>query len=606
MTLCDASPRRFRILSFDGGPYGMASVKLLQALCAREPLLLAHTDLFAGTSFGAFIALFLASRTEAELHDPENTLADLEVLTHAFLQTTRLTLDPRHPRSTLRSFRRMVRFAAGQGPLVRTRSLLDDVVLRHHSPTRGDIRVFGTTRMRDLSRYCVIVAFDLRGGPWAPKGWRGSGAHLANLSDPVPDSWGVRALHNLAPDVETSEASRRWNRGNFDRHYFGAWPDRDLPIAEVFLRSSGFPVMMPQHAGFVDGAVFGNNPTMVAVSSAYHFRRWPNESDRLATHPLGQPRIDSLDDILALSLGGEDSSFTEEALNDRLCHARNQAESFRDAPTRAEADAQLTSEWYEAADEAWGWPRWVQLWSRGDSRNILLGAELLVTADGRGVAYQANHLLGPGHHLRLTLDLPGAGEGMLNALFAPDRIEDAARAKAADWTTGVNQKGSSDWMVAEILAGDDVAPEYQQWLMELGDDEALRVWAAQVLTVLLGDLQEWNVDGEAFLRLLRQWAVVLLYITVAPRLDDRANPPASASALYALLWAGTVWRDFNRASGLVRTGLPESARMLLADPYYARHLSGLVNEVLVEESGGVDPQGYLDSLVAATYRLLAT
>ena len=51
----------FRIISFDGGGIkGALSTRLLKRLCLDNPTLLEKTDLFAGTSTGALIALALA------------------------------------------------------------------------------------------------------------------------------------------------------------------------------------------------------------------------------------------------------------------------------------------------------------------------------------------------------------------------------------------------------------------------------------------------------------------------------------------------------------------------------------------------------------------
>ncbi|MEG1255743.1 patatin-like phospholipase family protein [Clostridium sp.] len=51
----------FRIIAFDGGGIrGALSTRILKRICIRYPELLTYTDLFAGTSTGALIALALA------------------------------------------------------------------------------------------------------------------------------------------------------------------------------------------------------------------------------------------------------------------------------------------------------------------------------------------------------------------------------------------------------------------------------------------------------------------------------------------------------------------------------------------------------------------
>ncbi|MEG0308568.1 MAG: patatin-like phospholipase family protein [Clostridium sp.] len=60
----------FRIISFDGGGIrGSLSTRILTRICAKYPQLLSHTDLFAGTSTGALIALSLAYGKDAAYID---------------------------------------------------------------------------------------------------------------------------------------------------------------------------------------------------------------------------------------------------------------------------------------------------------------------------------------------------------------------------------------------------------------------------------------------------------------------------------------------------------------------------------------------------------
>lgn len=60
----------FRIISFDGGGIrGALSTRILKRLCVAYPQLLTETQLFAGTSTGALIALVLASGKDSEFID---------------------------------------------------------------------------------------------------------------------------------------------------------------------------------------------------------------------------------------------------------------------------------------------------------------------------------------------------------------------------------------------------------------------------------------------------------------------------------------------------------------------------------------------------------
>lgn len=60
----------FRIISFDGGGIrGAFSTRILKRLCEKYPQLLSETNLFAGTSTGALIALGLAAGKDIEFID---------------------------------------------------------------------------------------------------------------------------------------------------------------------------------------------------------------------------------------------------------------------------------------------------------------------------------------------------------------------------------------------------------------------------------------------------------------------------------------------------------------------------------------------------------
>ncbi|HMY18935.1 MAG TPA: hypothetical protein PKA58_21560, partial [Polyangium sp.] len=56
------SQETFTILSIDGGPAAPVQVRMLRKVEERYPGFLASTDMFAGTSDGAMVGMFLASR----------------------------------------------------------------------------------------------------------------------------------------------------------------------------------------------------------------------------------------------------------------------------------------------------------------------------------------------------------------------------------------------------------------------------------------------------------------------------------------------------------------------------------------------------------------
>jgi patatin-like phospholipase/acyl hydrolase len=104
--------------------------------------------------------------------------------------------------------------------------------------------MFGDTTLSDLERHIVVPSFRLDGVA--------STTHKA-LSK-VPGSWRPAVFSNLpaVPGV--------------------ARPDRDLLVRDAALRTSAAPTYFPTVDGYCDGAMFANNPTLVAVSKALsHF-----------------------------------------------------------------------------------------------------------------------------------------------------------------------------------------------------------------------------------------------------------------------------------------------------------------------------------------------
>lgn len=405
----DESTRRFRILSIDGGPWAAASVRLLEELVARQPHLLQRTDMFAGSSFGTLLSLYLASRNEEELANGVETVQNLRDITDRYYST--LALDFTRPGAFVRSSVQALQFVTGFSTIARTDKAREFLV-----------ELFGDRRMSDLNRYVAAVTFDLRAGPWS---FPGEDAPDGSRSDDLLRSWGARVHHNLAPPRGEDEL---WEDGAFSKYYFGDWPDADLPLVEVFLRSSAMPLAVPVHAGFIDGMMFGNNPTMAAITLAWNMRRWINRTARRGGQSFGQ--IHSMDDILSLSLGGEDPYFVRvgrrdgsragaspnanpfDSRNQRLTNDRVRSEWFR-----KESNPDLGPASYQESERAWGWPTW--MFALGD---LFLLAEALISGDGRGVAFQAENVLSPGHHLRLTLSVPDAGRVLLTAIVHPATV----------------------------------------------------------------------------------------------------------------------------------------------------------------------------------------
>jgi hypothetical protein len=201
-----------RILSFDGASAAALQIRLLLDFERRCPGLLRSVDLFAGTSDGAFIALYLA------IHRTDDDDENLRVLARA------------------------VEFSNGMIPLFRvnccnTLRLLTGVraMLLEKDFRAYLTKHYGDTRLRDLDKKVVILSFDAFN--WVPR-------TFSNLRVPFDSN----------PD-----------------HLFTP-PDDLIPLVDVAMASSALPLVLPLlHDGprtAADGGVVANNPTMAAVSRA--------------------------------------------------------------------------------------------------------------------------------------------------------------------------------------------------------------------------------------------------------------------------------------------------------------------------------------------------
>lgn len=93
----------FRIISFDGGGVrGALSTRILKRLCEKYPELLSKTNLFAGTSTGALIALGLAYGKDSEFID---NLYNYETIKSIF---TPAHFNPFKPKYSNKNFKSML------------------------------------------------------------------------------------------------------------------------------------------------------------------------------------------------------------------------------------------------------------------------------------------------------------------------------------------------------------------------------------------------------------------------------------------------------------------------------------------------------------------
>ncbi len=195
---------------------------------------------------------------------------------------------------------------------------------------------------------------------------------------------GARFYHNLARNlVQGGEAGWTFNDV--------AYANLGMSAAEVALRSGSFPVMMPIRDGFVDGGLFANNPAVCAIAQLLEFRE--------------SRGVTGLDDIVMLSCGADQAMTGSASANQRF---------------------------FSEKDVSWGWAQWLATpWSP------MLLMDTVISAGGKGIAYQAHQLLGE-RFLRLAPPLPiGMSEEMLRLLTGfTAKLFELADEQAASWSGG--------------------------------------------------------------------------------------------------------------------------------------------------------------------------
>lgn len=112
-------------------------------------------------------------------------------------------------------------------------------------------RVFGDLRLQDLGRKVVIPAFD-----------------LDNEAGPAERTWKPKIFHNFK----------------------GADSDGEQLVAHIAQYTSSAPTYFPSADGYIDGGVYANNPSIVALAQAISRRNQPVERA-------------ALDEVVMLSLG---------------------------------------------------------------------------------------------------------------------------------------------------------------------------------------------------------------------------------------------------------------------------------------------------------------
>jgi uncharacterized protein len=247
---------RHRILSLDGssvsGGEGFVGAGMLRALKTMIPAnqtLLGKVDLIAGTSAGAFNALFFAM-----YENPDDGLDAAIEFWGDVVGTNRKGF----------SMLRVLRALAGQSAFLSS-TPMKDFFISH----------FGAnTRLGDLKRKVAIPSFMLDGKRKTVRSWK------------------AKVFHNGGPPNN---------------------PDLEARVVDVAMRSGSGPLLWPIYqgidetgSGYVDGGIYANNPGIVALAQCV---RLLSVGDAPADAPIPF-KAPSLEGILLLSMGnGYTSSY---------------------------------------------------------------------------------------------------------------------------------------------------------------------------------------------------------------------------------------------------------------------------------------------------------
>lgn len=367
----------YRILSFDGGPNTLTYLRCLRALELRQPGLVDRTDLFAGTSDGAFAAAYFASRTRIGVAEIDACIAMIERILREAIAPNRLQgpqervaalADRVSPRAGagVRSLDKPLRAASSWFGAARMASGLTTWTAQHQIEAilRETIDPAGTLTLGDLPRDVVIVSYAV----------------------------GARSRAGLDGVERVVQRPKVFQ--NIDRHDV----DCEQSLVATTLRSAALPLFMPIHERHVDGAVFANNPAMCAIAAAVA-NRAQGEDDRFRL----------LANILLLSMGADDGRFGSQAVTDEL---------------------------QGKAHASWGWMKWLAYGGLRNFEDMALLFDIFMNSDAAGVNYQAGQLLG--HHF-LRIAPPGKTrtvDKFVNVLLGRVvEIEESARQTAAQWAS---------------------------------------------------------------------------------------------------------------------------------------------------------------------------
>lgn len=198
--------KTYNILSIDGGPAGLLQIHLLRKLERAVPGFLAATDIFAGTSNGSIVGLFLASRLPA---DADEAVRLSPAILDDAIAFSDATVQAMHP-----SLSNVLSFFTGLRPI----SLMEPL-------SKVLEAAFGDMKLCDMARMVIVASMNM------------------NTFQPRTFRW----LHGRAHD---------------DGHMKIA--DVIMASSSLPLFFSLFGDEAGDH--FLDGAFVANNPSMLAVT----------------------------------------------------------------------------------------------------------------------------------------------------------------------------------------------------------------------------------------------------------------------------------------------------------------------------------------------------
>jgi patatin-like phospholipase/acyl hydrolase len=244
----------YRILALSGGGVrGVIPALILGRLEQARPGLLARTTVFAGTSAGGVLALMLATSD-----DPATRLDDCIW----FWQRP----DP---------FGKIQPLAlTGAAPVYH------DGALRRAVYEVLDPRL----RLRDLARCVAVATVELDS--------------MARRR--VNRRWWPRVFHNFPTALDELQRRDDWTLANYGLPGVARQPDDDARVVDVAVRTCSFPISLPSYQGYLDGALFANNPSLAALSLVLDHERLLAPG---ALHPLQNPVGDALQRVRLLSIG---------------------------------------------------------------------------------------------------------------------------------------------------------------------------------------------------------------------------------------------------------------------------------------------------------------